>query len=59
MFVLDAAGTSTSQSVATFGTTTIKINPTLSAGYNRICVTPNNHVAVEEATNCIDLAYLP
>ena len=59
VFVLNAAGNSTSQSVATFGTTTININPTLSAGYNRVCVTANNNVSVEEATNCIDIAYLP
>lgn len=59
VFVLNAAGNSTSQSTAVFGTTTININPTLSAGYNRVCVTANNDVTVAEATNCIDTAYLP
>lgn len=59
VFVLNADGTSTSQSMATFGTTTININPTLSDGYNRVCVTPNTNAAIEEATNCIDIAYLP
>lgn len=59
VFVLNATGSTTSQSTALFGTTTININPTLSPGYNRICVTPNTNVSVDEATNCIDIAYLP
>lgn len=59
VFVLNAAGTSTSQSTALFGTTTININPVLSPGYNRICVTANANASVEESTNCLDVAYLP
>ncbi len=59
VFVLDAAGVVTSQTTASFGATTINLSPTLSAGYNRICVTANTDVSLDEATNCIDIAYLP
>ena len=59
VFVLNAAGIITSQSEATFGARTININPVLSAGFNRVCVTANTNVSLDEATNCIDLAYLP
>lgn len=60
VFVLNAAGITTSQSEATFDAPTININPVLSAGYNRVCVTANTNVAgLDEATNCIELAYLP
>ena len=59
VFVLDAAGTITSQTEASFGAATINISPMLSAGYNRVCVTANTSATLDEATNCIDLAYLP
>ena len=59
VFVLDAAGLATSQSATTFAATTNHITPTLSPGINHVCVSPNPSATVEEATNCIDIAYLP
>lgn len=60
--VLDAAGgTSSPAFTADFGNaTTITVKPALQPGFNRVCVTQNGgSVTVAEATNCIDLAYLP
>ena len=59
VFVVDAEGIGTSQTTVAFGTTTTSIRPMLSAGYNHVCVTANGTHTVDEATNCIDLAYLP
>jgi hypothetical protein len=40
--------------------TTIFVKPVLQPGFNRVCVTKSGgSVAVIEATNCIDVAYLP
>lgn len=58
VFVLDAAGLTTSQSVTAFATTTNHFAPTLSPGFNHVCVTPNASATVEEAANCINIAYL-
>lgn len=59
VFVVNAAGLTTSTSVTAFATTTNRFTPTLSPGFNHVCVTPNTTATVEEATNCIDIAYLP
>jgi hypothetical protein len=59
VFVLDAQGLTTSESVTTLAATTNHLTPTLSPGFNHVCVTANTTATVEEATNCIDIAYLP
>jgi hypothetical protein len=60
--VLDGAGGASSPAfTADFGNATmITVRPTLQPGFNRVCVTRNGgSVTVIEATNCIDLAYVP
>jgi hypothetical protein len=38
----------------------ITVRPILQPGFNRVCVTRNGGaVTVVEATNCIDVAYVP
>ena len=60
--VLDGVGGASSPAfTADFGNATmITVRPTLQPGFNRVCVTRSGgSVTVVEATNCIDLAYLP
>jgi len=60
--VLDGAGGASSPAfTADFGNaTTITVRPTLQPGFNRVCVTrTGGSVTVVEATNCIDVAYVP
>ncbi len=60
--VLDGAGGASSPAfTADFGNATmITVRPTLQPGFNRVCVTGHlGSVTVVEATNCIDVAYVP
>jgi hypothetical protein len=60
--VLDGAGGASSPAfTADFGNASqITVRPTLQPGFNRVCVTrTGGSVTVVEATNCIDLAYVP
>jgi len=60
--VLDGAGGASSPAfTADFGNASqITVRPTLQPGFNRVCVTrTGGSVTVVEATNCIDVAYVP
>jgi len=62
VIVLDRGGGGSSPAfTADFGNATmLTVRPTLQPGFNRVCVTRNGgSVTVIEATNCIDVAYLP
>jgi hypothetical protein len=58
--VIDIGNNTTSSSTFTFGSTSATISPTLTFGYNRICVTPpSSNPGLVESANCIDMAYVP
>lgn len=60
VYVFDAKDVNTHMTVLTFPTPSVPVRPTLTVGYNRVCVTPpKGDPRVAESTNCIELAYVP
>jgi hypothetical protein len=58
--VRDAANTTIQTTSLMFATPTAAITPSLSPGYNRVCVlTPGGNLTNDESTNCLDLVYVP
>ncbi|HEX4420678.1 MAG TPA: hypothetical protein VH165_22340 [Kofleriaceae bacterium] len=58
--VRDAANTTIQTSSLLFATPTAAITPSLSPGFNRVCVLPpGGTLTNEESTNCLDLVYVP
>jgi hypothetical protein len=60
IFVLDADGITLETTSVMFTAPSVAIKPTLTVGYNRVCVTPPaGNPTILESTNCIDIAYVP
>lgn len=60
VFILGPDGNTTASTTVTLGSASADITPTLSIGYNRVCVTPPlGNPTIEESSNCIDIAYVP